>query len=462
VKRILVVALALTAALLGGLFDSSATVADGIQVTGQAAENQFPDGLNFTVSISSTADITSVRLHYKVLPDGSPTSVNSASQTQVQANALTCSSGKVVGCAYVLGNTPASYMAPGTEIHYSWEIEDADGNKLTTDQEDVIYNDTRFKWQSIENGQVTVNYYSGGDSINQQILQAASDTITKFNAIEGTNLDSGVKIWVYANDRDLAAAGQTGNIGGVLEGLQPDSNTALVARGSDSLKITQHEVTHLVTARATRSDQPVGDSYTRYDIPLWINEGTSVYAQGGLIGSQQLALDMALRTGQVLPITSLTPGTREDVHQVDLWYAESGALVGFLIDTYGNADYAAFIKAMKDNSTDAALQKVYGFDQLGWENQWRKSAGLPEVEDSVSGSQPSRAPIPTLVPLGSAPQASSASPAAAPTPRNASSSESASSDNGGSSALPIVVAIVIVLGAGGFVLLKRRSSTPVS
>ncbi len=448
-RRFLTVALALSLLLFGGLLIGSPAVADGIQVTDQGAQNQFPNGIRVTLSASSTADITAVRLHFRILPDG-PRST---------ANGL-CTTGRVISCTYDVG--AGSKLVPGEDVRFSWEISDANGNQITSEEQDVVYQDNRFQWQSIKNDQATLYYYSGSASSNQQLLDAASSTLDKFSKIEGTSFEFPIKVWVYASPQDLQAA--VSNFGqGVIGGEVEISDTALVARGFEDVKATlQHEVTHLVTARAMRSDQPVGDDYVRYDMPLWLNEGISVYAQGSPGAAYGGALDDAVRTDHLLPITSLTPSLRDSGNTVNLWYGEAGSLVGYLIDTYGDEKFAAFIKALRNNLIEDALQQAYGFGLNDWQNQWRQSLGLKPIEDTTSSRQSGAQEIPTLVPLG-APQSISAAPVATATPRVNNSAATSTDSGGGSSALPIaagVALIVIVLAGGGFVLLRRRSRSP--
>ncbi|MBI2913148.1 MAG: hypothetical protein HYY03_04430, partial [Chloroflexi bacterium] len=53
----------------------------------------------------------------------------------------------------------------------------------------------------------------------------------------------------------------------------------------------------------------------------------------------------------------------------------------YLVETYGQANFAQLFAEIKaGNTTDDALNAVYGFDQDGLENEWRASHGLPPRE----------------------------------------------------------------------------------
>jgi hypothetical protein len=53
-------------------------------------------------------------------------------------------------------------------------------------------------------------------------------------------------------------------------------------------------------------------------------------------------------------------------------------LVSYLIDTYGQEQYAELFAEVKSGKRiDAALEAVYGFDQGGLEDEWRLANDLP-------------------------------------------------------------------------------------
>ncbi len=48
------------------------------------------------------------------------------------------------------------YLPPGTEVEYYYEIRDSLGNMLQTDPTVVVYEDTRFDWEEIKIGPLTL------------------------------------------------------------------------------------------------------------------------------------------------------------------------------------------------------------------------------------------------------------------------------------------------------------------
>jgi hypothetical protein len=130
-------------------------------------------------------------------------------------------------------------------------------------------------------------------------------------------------------------------------------------------------------------------------LPAWLDEGTAVYAQGDPEGFRG-AVESAIDRGNVLSVRSIT-SYQGDPNKVNLFYGQSWSLVSFLIDTYGGEQFAQlFAEIKRGNTTDTALETVFGFDQDGLENEWRASVGLPPREDT--GQPDDDEPVPTLPP----------------------------------------------------------------
>ncbi len=66
-----------------------------------------------------------------------------------------------------------------------------------------------------------------------------------------------------------------------------------------------------------------------------------------------------------------------------LFYGQARSVVKYLINTYGESKVPELFAAFKQGlQIDEALKKVYGFDQDGLDNAWRKSLGVPPLETS--------------------------------------------------------------------------------
>jgi len=449
VRRALAVAallgVILAAALVG--LPPTPAAADGIEVQSQAAQNRFPDGVEFTVFVASGSEIASVRLRYQILPDG--TTVFGRPQ---------CTAGAAVNCSITVGGNASAFLVPGVDITYSWEIQDAAGQKLETPEARYTYRDDRFRWESMSEGNVTLYYYSGSEQSNRGLLRAARETIDRMSQIIGTTVDLPVKVWAYNSASEMRAAilsnrrippnaNNPTTLGEVVY-----SDTALVSRDTQALDIVRHEVTHIVMRQATKG--ALGDP------PAWLDEGTAVYAQNSLLPDETQALDLAIRRGRPLSIFSLSSSTLTQT-DTSLFYAQAWSTVKYLIDAYGAAKFAQFIAAFRAETTNGALQKAYGLDQLGLENEWRRSVGLPQVTAGSATPRSSERPLPTIVPFGAGGE-QGAGPEATPVGPGQGDTKPGEANDGGTGLGPAVIAGAAIAAAallgGGALYLRRRKS----
>jgi hypothetical protein len=437
-------------AVIGALAPLPRSASADIEIRNSTAANRFPQGIQFQVFLSSTgAPITDVRLRYRILPDG----VNATARPN-------CAQGNV-SCQVTVGNTPQVYMVPGAEIVYSWEVTDEAGGRVTTPEQTIVYQDDRFQWDSITEGNLTVYFYFGDIPSQQTVMRTAQDTITKIGSILRTTVNYPVKIWVYRTAQEMSPAiasrrGQGGTGSVQTLGEVGASDTALISRDTDFLNIVRHEIAHIVTRSATRSHI--------VEIPVWVNEGLSVYSQSEMLPDEVAALRTAIQRNRLLPITSLGASARGAADAVSLFYAQSGSIVAFMINTYGPEKFGDFVAALAQDTTDVAMNKIYGFDQLGLENEWRKALGAAAVPgvNPTSAPQGSNQPQPTQRPNDNQSQNQN------PTPRpNNNQQQASNNDDGGGISLIVVagvlgVVVVLLLGAAGGLVYqsKRKSSGP--
>jgi hypothetical protein len=138
-----------------------------------------------------------------------------------------------------------------------------------------------------------------------------------------------------------------------------------------------HELAHLVTYQETFNPYA--------GIPLWLNEGLSMYAQGEVDGSILSALNRAINDNRLISVRSLRSSFPTDPQDAYLSYGQSYSLVKFLIETYGRDHMNQLLRVFKQgNSDDFALESVYGFDTDGLDSRWRDAVGARSVTVSLS------------------------------------------------------------------------------
>jgi hypothetical protein len=414
-------------ALAAVAFSPPAVAAQSPTVTDGGARNLFPDGIEFRVSASADQPIETIRLRYTVMPDG--TAASGVPDFDPAAS---------VSTSFTLGgdDAPRFYMPPGTRIDYHWEVEDAAGTVATTPDASIVYEDSRFEWATQEANGVILHYYSGSDEEAGAMLNVARDGIADMSQLLDATVEFPVNVRIYASSDDMRDAlrrrSETYESQITTAGVRVSSDTVLVL-GNVSFATLRHELAHVITAIA--GEGPFGS------LPAWLDEGTAVYAQddpGGFGG----AIERAVERGNVFSVRSITsyPG---DPGKVNLFYGQSWSLVSYLVDTYGEEKFAQlFAEIQRGNTTDSALETVYGFDQGGLDNEWRVSVGLPERPDAEPDGDE---PVPTLTPSNGG---------------DADGSATAGDDDGTSAGTIIALALAIVAAAAAiafatFVLARR-------
>ncbi|MCH7698911.1 MAG: hypothetical protein IH865_08250 [Chloroflexi bacterium] len=419
--RSIQIAAAIAVALLLAAFASTVGAQTGVELRASSARSDFPNGLVFNMTLEAAAGFDEVRLIYQIAPDG----VRTTAQPD-------CTEGAVASCRFDLASGPRASLIPGAEVTYFWRITSG-GETTETARQLVVYEDTRFDWKTVSEGNLTVWWYAGDEEEARGVLAAGREALDSIGALLQTSVDFPVKIIYYDTARDMQAAILSNSGEGVVtRGEVVYSDTAMVSADSVPGDITRHEVTHIVVREALRGP---------FDIPDWLNEGLAVYAQIQPLSDQQQAVDAAIRSGQILSVRSLSSASVGAIgSRVSLFYGQSWSLVDFLIETYGEQKFAElFANFREGNTTAGALEEVYGFDQDGLENEWRAEVGLPPRSVPTTSDPVQNEPTeePNLEPINDA-----------------------DDDSGTSSALiAIIVALTAIVVGGivlaGFVLVRR-------
>jgi len=367
-KRIIQLIIFLIIALVTPFIFPASDVAgqEAIRVTDQSLDSNFRDHLTFSLDAESTADIVEVDLLYRIV--GRPAT---------SRNEAEFAPGTSISADFVIDQTkPENYFPPGTELEYWWKLTDAEGNELKNEREKVLYLDNRYDWQTLEDDRLTLYWYEGGDSFGQALFDRANVALDTLQNDVGIALEEPIKIFIYANHGDLLGAISTSsqewtggqafpNYGVVLIGIAPSQLTW-------GLDATTHEMTHLVIHQAT--DNPYGD------LPRWLDEGIAVYNenQDELDDDFRAIFERAVKDDNLMTLRSLSSPFPADPMQANLAYGQSGAVVKFIIDTYGTEAMAHLLEIFSEGAIyDEALQEALGVDTDGLDNAFRASLGLP-------------------------------------------------------------------------------------
>ncbi len=152
-----------------------------------------------------------------------------------------------------------------------------------------------------------------------------------------------------------------------------------------------HELTHVVMEQLTFSC--IGD------VPAWLAEGLATLNEdptGAAQSQYTSALGRAVGSGDLLSVRSISGSFPTAQNEAILAYGQSFSLVEYLVNEYGAERMESLLSAFRSgNATDAALEQVYGFDQIGLEVEWRDHIGARPMTE-VPGAGTPTPPVPAI------------------------------------------------------------------
>lgn len=359
-----------------------AAAASAITVTASAVQVTFPVSVSFSLSATGSAPITTVSLQINT-----PQKTYGAVPLDVQP---TFTSGLSVNAAWTWQNPgPGATIPPGVDISYRWTLKDANGDTLQTPLQTARYEDTRFSWQRAEAPGIALYWYDGGADFGHQLARTATDGLHALAQQQGVDLKSPVQVYIYSTQRALRSAmiGSPVWIGGRS---YPEYNTILlIVQGNDleaGRKALVHELTHQLVYQQTVN--PLIGS----QLPLWLNEGLAVTAEGPTSSVFSAALKRAVAANSLPSLRALDSQFPADPRASDLAYAESESMVRYLLARGGPDSMRQLLGVFQAGSRiDPALQTVYGLDLNSLQDAWRASIGARPLGSPVgpsSGSAP--------------------------------------------------------------------------
>ncbi len=129
--------------------------------------------------------------------------------------------------------------------------------------------------------------------------------------------------------------------------------------------VLAHELSHVALYRAVAGNR----------VPRWFNEGVAIHQSEVRLLPRMESLLRAAAQRSMLRLSELDNHFPNRPHEVNIAYAQSADVVGFL--RRSNNDERRFhrmIYSLRDGETfDTALATAYGWTRVGLERQWRES-----------------------------------------------------------------------------------------
>jgi hypothetical protein len=370
--------LALAVCLFLALLVPSLVQAQGrLAILDSSAQAEFPLKLNFNLSAESDTNITDIRLHYRVEQVGFAQVTSEVYMEFVPASS--------VNIDWSLEMIKIGGLPPGSSVEYWWTVEDARGDRVETAPVQVMFDDTRYPWQSLTEGKVIICWYQGDQSFAQELMLTAQQSLARLAEDTGAELEKPVKLYIYANAQDLQGAmiypqEWTGGVAFTRYGVMAIG----IAPGNVDWgkRAVAHELTHLVIHQITLNPY--------IDLPVWLDEGLAMHTEGPLEAVFSDSLSGAIAGNRLISVRSLSSPFSAYAEESVLSYAQSYSLVDFLITNYGRGKMLELLNTFRQGSSyDGALESVYGFDMDGLDALWRDYVTTP--------AQPSAMEVPAAL-----------------------------------------------------------------
>ncbi len=332
-----------------------------ISILESSIDIYFPSAFIFNIKAESSSDITKIRLHYQV---------DRMNYAQVISESwLRFTPATTVQTKWIWDTRKAS-LPPGADIKYWWTIEDTNGNRLETPPSLFHLSDIRYKWQELTTPRLTLFWYEGNQIFARELLATCEEGLDRLARDIGAYPEKPIKVYIYANSQDLQGA--------MIFPTEWTGGAAYTEYGIVALGISQanlnwgkralvHELAHLVVSQVTFG--PYGAI-----MPIWLNEGLAMYAEGDTDPDFEKWLNKAIADKKLISIRSLSSVFSAKTEEAYISYAQSDSIVRFLIQSYGKDRILELLSLLKEGNTyDEALTKAYGFDTEGLDTHWQSA-----------------------------------------------------------------------------------------
>src|SRR4030042_26940 len=142
---------------------------DNVEMAISSATSKFPQELVFSLTARSLVPISDIRLCYTTDRFSFIEVINETYIEFVQD--------KSVNINWTLDMKKTGGLPPGVKVTYWWLLTDTQGNKHQTRSETIVFNDLRYSWRSLSEGQLKVYWYKGDASFAQEL----TDTLQKIH-----------------------------------------------------------------------------------------------------------------------------------------------------------------------------------------------------------------------------------------------------------------------------------------
>ena len=263
-------------------------------------------------------------------------------------------------------------MRPFVHVDFWYHLLLADGETFDSPHYSFNYDDNRFPWQKLEDGQVRVFWYAGDMLFGQAAFDAAHAGLQAVQVLVPVPSSEPIDIYIYSSAADVQNVLNLGGYAWVAGHASADLGVVLVSIApgeNQSMEMTRqipHELAHVLLYRL------VGTSYA--SLPSWLVEGIASQVEQYPNADYVQVLSLASQNEALLPISDLCGLFPADASGAILAYAESGSFTHFLHSTYGTSGLQTLVRAYADGlSCDQGARRAFGLPLSQLDLRWRRA-----------------------------------------------------------------------------------------
>ena len=329
----------------------------GIDVENATVAVSFGQSITFMAKIKSSIPIQQASLIFR-----------GVNETVTRVETVQVAEDGSVSFTY---DASQNVFPPFSPIVFWFQATLSDGQTYTSAPITFLYNDNRFPWREMAQGNVTVHWYAGDDAFGATALNAAGVGILAMSEFIPVSLTEPVNIYIYSNVTDLQntlmLGGETWTgghanpeLGMVLVAVAPGSSQSI-----EMESVIPHELAHVMLYRA------LGEKYDKQ--PAWLLEGIASIVERYPNPDYARALEIASKNNSLLSFDALCNNFPADAGSAFLAYAQSQSFVTYIRKTYGTSGLGRLTDAYGDGfSCELGATNALGTPLSQLDSRWRE------------------------------------------------------------------------------------------
>lgn len=263
-------------------------------------------------------------------------------------------------------------LRPFARVEYWLEGVLQDGTPFTTSKREFLYEDNRFPWKTRSQARFRVHWRQGDLQFAQTALKVAKEAqlaIKKLIPVEENRL---IDIYIYETPGELRQVFQNSNPNWVGAHADPDLDVILisVSEGLDQRLQMEQQIPHELMHLYLYHYHPTAYA----NMPLWLQEGLATAVEFYPNPEYYPLLETAWQNQSLLSITGLCQSFPSEAARAYVAYAQSAAVVQYLLDQYGIEKIHQLIDAYGEQmDCEAGFYRTYGFSLAQLEGEWQKA-----------------------------------------------------------------------------------------